>query len=112
MGAAHVNVYWGLFRAATEEARLREDGNAGEPLLPDAERALHRCVAISGPQRPVVGDRRGEVPGVDVGGGVGHTQGCVYLVRQHMVQLCLRCDPAACLHGGGTQVEVAIMTGD
>ena len=49
----------------------RDDGDAGEPLLPDAEPALHRRVAVSGPQRPAVGGRRGEVPGVDVGRGVG-----------------------------------------
>ena len=57
MGAGHVHVYWALFRAAAEEARLRADGDAGEPLLPNAEAALHRCVAVSGPQRPVVGGR-------------------------------------------------------
>ena len=45
MGASHVHVHQGLLRAAAEEARLREDGNAGEPLLSDAEPALHRRVA-------------------------------------------------------------------
>ena len=48
-----------------------DDGDAGEPLLADAEPALHRRVAVSGPQRPAVGGRRGEVPGVDMGCGVG-----------------------------------------
>ena len=61
MGAPHVHVDRGLLRVAAEEARLREDGGAGEPLLPDAEPALHRRVAVSGPQRPVVGGRRAAV---------------------------------------------------
>ena len=73
--------------AAAEKARLRDDGDAGEPLLPDAEPALHRRVAVSGPQRPAVGGRRGEVPGVDVGRGVGRAQRCVSPVRQRMVRL-------------------------
>ena len=63
MGAAHLHVHWGLFPGPAEEAWLWEAGDAGEPLLPDAEPALHRRVAIPGPQRPVVGGRRGEVRG-------------------------------------------------
>ena len=39
MGAAHVHVHQGLFPAPAEEAWLWEDGNAGEPLLPEAELA-------------------------------------------------------------------------
>ena len=77
MGASQVHVHGGPLRASAEEARLREDGNAGEPLLSDAEPALHRRLALPGPQRPVVGGRRGEVPGVDIGCGVGRAQGCV-----------------------------------
>ena len=99
MGASHVHVHQGLLRAAAEEAQVREDGNAGEPLLPDAEPALQRRVAVPGPQRPAVGGCRGEVLGVDIGCGVGRAQGCVPSVRQRMVQLrplpncleCLRC---------------------
>ena len=64
------------------------DGDAGEPLLTDAEPALHRRVAVSGPQRPAVGGRRGEVPGVDIGFGVGRAQRCVSPVLQRMVRLC------------------------
>ena len=64
-----------------------EDGDAGEPLLTDAEPALHWRVAGSGPQRPAVGGRRGEVPGVDIGCGVGRGQRCVSSVRQRMVRL-------------------------
>ena len=64
-GAAYVHVYWGLLQAAAEEARLREDGDVGEPLLPNAEAVLHRRVALSGLQRPVVGGRHGEVPSMD-----------------------------------------------
>ena len=70
------------------------------------------CVAVSGPQRPVVGGRRGEVPGVDVGRGVGRAQGCVPPLRQRMAQLCLLRDRAERSHCGGPQVEVAVMTGD
>ena len=112
MGAAYVHVYRGLLGATAEEARLREDGDAGEPLLRDAEPALHPRVAVSGPQCPVVGGYRGEVPGVDVGRGVGRSQGCVLSVRQRMVQLCLLRDPAEHLHGGKPQVELAVSTGD
>ena len=111
-GAAHVRVYWGLLPSAAEEAWLREIGNAGEPLLPDAEIALHRHVAVSGVQRPVVGDRRVEVPGVDVGRGIGRAQGCSSPARQCMAQLCLLRDCAECPHCGGPQVEVAVVTGD
>ena len=87
MGASHVHVHWGRLRAAAEEARLREDGDAGEPLHSDAEPALQRRVAVSGPQRPVVGGRRAEVPGLDIGYGVGCAQGCVPSVCQRMVHL-------------------------
>ena len=112
MGASHVHVHRVVIRAAAEEARLREDGNAAEPLLSDAEPALHRCMAVTGPLRPVVGGRCGEVPGVDIGCGVGRAQGCVSSVRQRMVRLCLLRDGAKRPHRGGMQVEVAVMTGD
>ena len=81
MGAPHLHVHRRLLRAAAWEARLWDDGNAGEPLSTDAEPALHRRVAVSGPQRPAVGGRRGEVPGVDIGCGVGRAQRCVSAVR-------------------------------
>ena len=78
-----------------------EDGDAGEPLLTDAEPALHRRVAVSGPQHLVVGGRRGEVPGVDVGSAVGRAQRCVSSVRQRMVRLCSLRDLAERAHRGG-----------
>ena len=40
VGAAYVHVYRGLLLATAEEARLREDGDAKEMLLPDAKPAL------------------------------------------------------------------------
>ena len=101
MGAPHVHVHWGLLRAAAEEARLREDGNAGEPLLSDAEPALHRRVAVPGLQRPVVGGRRSEVLGVDIGCGLGRAQRCVSSVRQRMVRLCPLRDRPDRSHRGG-----------
>ena len=101
MGASHVHVHRGLLRAAAEKARLWDDGDAGEPLLPDAEPALHRRVAVSGLQRPAVGGRRGEVPGVDVGRGVGRAQRCVSPVRQRMVRLRPLRDLAEHPHRGG-----------
>ena len=64
VGAANVHVYRGLPRASAEEARLGEDGHAREPFLPDAEPALHRCVAVPGLQDLVVNGCRGEVLGV------------------------------------------------
>ena len=64
-----------------------EDGDAGEPLVTDAEPALHRRVAVSGPQRPAVSGRRGQVPSVDIGCGVGRAQRCVSSVCQRMVRL-------------------------
>ena len=112
MGAAYVHVYRGLLQTGAGEARLRGDGNAREPLPPDAEPALLRRVAVSGPQRPVVGGRRREVPGVDVGRSVGRARGCVPLVRQRMVQLCLLRDQAERLRSGGPQVEVAVSISD
>ena len=78
-----------------------EDGDAGEPLLTDAEPALHRRVAVSGPQRPAVGGRRGEVLGVDIGCGVGCAQRCVSSVRQRLVRLRPLRDLAERPHGGG-----------
>ena len=101
MGAPYVHVHRGLLWAATEEARLREDGDGGEPLLSDAETALHRRVAVPGPQRPVVGGRRGEVPGVYIGCGVGLAQRCVSSVHQRMVRLCPLRDRAERSHSGG-----------
>ena len=112
MGASHVHVHRGLHRAAAEEAWLQESGDAGWPLLLDAEPALHRHVAVSGPQRPVVGGRRCEVPGLDVGRALGRAQVCAPPVRQHMAQLCLLRDRAERPNFGGPQVEVAVMTGD
>ena len=110
MGAAYLHVYWGLLQAAEEEARLQEDGDAGEPLLPDAEPALNRRVAVCGPQRPVVGGCRSEVKSVDSGRGMGRVQGCVPPVRQRVVQLCLLRNHSERLHGGGPQVDVALST--
>ena len=101
MGASHVHVHRGLLRDGAGEARLREDGDAGEQLLPDAEPALRRRVAVSGPQRPVVGGRCCEVPGVGIGCSVGRAQGCVPLVRQRMVPLRLLRDRAERPHCGG-----------
>ena len=101
MGAPQVPVHQGLLRAAAGEARLMEDGDAGEPLLSDAEPALHQRVAVPGPQRPVVGGRRGEVPGVDIGCGVGRAQRCVSSLRQRMVCLCSLRDLAECRVMGG-----------
>ena len=112
MGAAYMHVYRGLLRATAEEAQLREDCDALEPLLPAAEPALHWGVAISGPQRLVVGAHRGEVPCVDVGRCVGRAQGCVPSVRQRMVQLCLLRNRAERPHCGGSQFQVAVSTGD
>ena len=91
----------GLLRAAAWEPPLWEDGDAGEPLLTDAEPALHRRVAVSGPQRPAGGCRRGEVPGVNIGCGVGRAQRCVTSVRQRMV-VCARCatSPSVRIVGG------------
>ena len=78
-----------------------EDSDAREPLLTDAEPALHRRVAVSGPQRPVVGGRRGKVPGVDVGCGVSPAQRCMSSVRQRMVSLRLLRDIAEGPHRRG-----------
>ena len=108
MGAAHVHVQRGLFPAPAEEAWLWVDGDAGEPLLPDSEPALHRRVAVSGPQHPAVCGRRGEVPGVDVGRGMGRAQGCVPLTRGRPAELRLLGYRAERLHGGGPQFEVAV----
>ena len=82
MGARHAHVHRGT------EARLWEDADAGEQLLSDAEPALHQRVTVPGPQRGVVGGRRGEVSGVDTGRGMGRAQRCVSSVRQRMVRLC------------------------
>ena len=112
MDASHVRVHRGLLRAAAEEARLREDGDAGELLLSGAEPALHRRVAVPGPHLLVVGGRRGEAPGVDIGRGVGRAQGCVPSVRQRMVHLRPLRDRAERPHCGGPQVEVAVVAGN
>ena len=80
-----MHVYQGV-SSGPAQWRL-QNGDAGEQFLPDAEPALHRRVAISGSQRRVVGGRRGEVSGMDVGRGVGRAQGSVPSVRQRMVQL-------------------------
>ena len=78
-----------------------EDCNTGEPLLSDAKPALDWRVAVPGPQCLVVGPRRGEVPDVDVGRGVGRAQVCVPSVRQRMVHLRPLCDRAERLHCWG-----------
>ena len=91
---------------------MREDGDAGEPLFTDAEPALHRPVVVRGLQRPVVGGRRGEFPGVDIGAGVGHVQRCVSSLRQSIIRLCSLRDLAEGPHGGLPKVEVAVMTCD
>ena len=96
MRAPHVHVHRGFRRAAAWE-----DGDAGEPLLADAEPALHRPVAFSGPQRPVVGGCRGEVSGVDIACGLGRAQRCVSSVRQRMARLCSLRDLAERPHRGG-----------
>ena len=101
VGAPHVDVHPGLLRATAEEARLWEDGDAGEPLLSDAEPALYRRVAVPGLQRPVVVGRRGEGSGVDISRGVGRAQRCVSSVRQRMVRLCLLRNLAQRPHRGG-----------
>ena len=75
--------------------------DAGEPLLTDAEPALHRRVAVSSPQRPAVGGCRGEVPGVDIVCGMGRAQSCVSPVRQRMVRLRPLRNLAERPHGGG-----------
>ena len=62
---------------------------------------MHRRVAVPGPQRPVVGGRRGEVPGVDIGCGVGRAQRCVSSVRQRTVRLCPLRDRTERSHRGG-----------
>ena len=100
MGAFDVHVHRCLLRAAAGEARLREDGTAGELLLWDAQPALHRRAAVPGPQHPMVGGPRAEVPGVDIGSGVGRGQECVSSVRQRMVRLCPLRDRAERPHRG------------
>ena len=77
-----------------------EDSDAGEPLLANGEPAFHRRVAVSGPQRPVVGGCRGEVPGVDIGCGVRRAQRCVSSVRQRMGRLSSMRDLAERPHRG------------
>ena len=104
MRTADVHLHLSLFLAPTEEAWLWEDGDAGELLLLDAEPALHRRVAVAGPQRLVVGGCRGEVPGVDVGHGVRLAQGCVSSLRQHVGELCPLGYRAKRLHGREPQV--------
>ena len=89
-----------------------DDGDAGELLLTDAEPALHRRVAVSGPQRPAVGGCRGEVPGVDIGCGVGRAQRCVSPVRQRMVRLRPLRDLAEHPHRWGPLIEMAVTAGD
>ena len=81
MGAAHVHVHQDLFLAPAEETPLSEHGDAGEAVVPDAEPALRRCLAVPGSQRSVVGGHRGEVLGVDVGRGVDRAQRCVSSLR-------------------------------
>ena len=73
---------------------------------------MQRCVAVRGLVHSAVGGRCGEVPGLDVGRGVGRAQGCVSSVRQLVVELCALCGRADRLHGGGPQVEVAVAARD
>ena len=112
VGAANVRVHRGLFPAPAQEAWLWEDGDAEEPLLPDAERALHRRVAVPGPQCPTVGGRRSEVPGMDVGRGVGLAQGCVPSMHRRVAEMRLLGHRAKRPHGGRPQFEVAVTAGD
>ena len=65
------------------------------------EACVAPAVAVSGPQRPVVGGRRGEVSGVDIGCGVGCAQRCVSSVRRRMVRLCSLRDLTERPHRGG-----------
>ena len=78
-----------------------KDSDGAEPLLTDAEPALHWCVAVPGPQRPVVGGCRGEISGGDIGRGVGRPQRRVSSVRQRMVRLCSLRNLAERPHRGG-----------
>ena len=102
----------GSLPGPAEEAWLSEDGDAGEPLLLDAEPALHWRVAIPGLQRPVIGGHRGEVPGGDAGCGVCRVKGCASSMRQRMAELCLLGHCAKLPHGGGPQVHVDLTAGD
>ena len=94
-----MHVHRGLFLAPAEQARLWDDVEGGEALLSDAEPALHPRVAVAGLQHSVVGGRRGEVPGMEVGRGVGRAQGCLSSVRGRVVELCVLCDGVERLHG-------------
>ena len=78
-----------------------DGGDAGEPLITDAEPALHRRVAVCGPQRPAVGGSRREIPGVNIGCGVGRAQRCLSPVRQRMGCLRPLRDLAERPHRGG-----------
>ena len=100
MGAAHLHLHRGLLPARAEDPWLSEDGDAGGPLLPAAKPALHSCVAVPGPQRPVVVGGRCEVPGLDVGSGGGCAEGCVHLMRRRVTELRLLGHCAKRLHGG------------
>ena len=104
LGAAHVQVHRGLFPAPAEEAWLWEDSDAGEPLLPDAEPALHRCMEVPCLQSPLVGGRRGEVPVVDVGRGMSRAQGCVPSMLRPVSESCLLDQHANRPHGWGAVV--------
>ena len=73
-----------------------------EPLSSDAKPALHRRVAVPGPQRPVVGGCRAEVAGVHIGCGLGSTQMYLSSVRQRMVRLCSLRNLAERPHRGGS----------
>ena len=112
MGAAQVHVQGGLFRAPAEEAWLWENGDAREPLLPGLEPVLHLCVAVPGPQRLMVGGRGCEIPVLDVGRGVGPAQGRVPSIGQRSTKFRLLSHRAKRPHGGGLQLEVAVIAGD
>ena len=82
---------WG--RMATPESRFfRTRSLRCTGVLPSLARSARSAV---------VGGRRGEVPGVDIGCGVGRAQRCVSSVRQRMVRLCLLRNRAERSHRGG-----------
>ena len=112
MGAAHLHAHRGLFPAREEEPWLWEDGDAKGLLVPAAKPALHSCVAVPGPQRPVVVGGCCEVPGLGLGSGGGCVQGCVHLMCRRVTELRLLGHCAKRLHGGEPQLGVAVTAGN
>ena len=98
--------------SSAEEAGLGEDGHVGVPILPLAEPALHRCLAVPGLQGPVDGGCRGEIPGVEVGQGVRPAQGRVHPVRRGVAALRPLRHGAKRPHGGWPQLGVAVIAGN